>query len=117
MPEELTVKNLFLKWKELKIIECDDFEESKFDWQRIAVVDYKGKLYYVVINSGIASKVIPLEDMPFKYYNGKIYEADTDTKIDNVIDTLKLISEENAPKNKLKKLKKNKKNFDKTIDK
>lgn len=110
MPEQLTVKNLFLKWKELKIIECDDFEESKFNWQRIAVVDYNGKLYYVAINSGIASKVIPLDEMPFKYYNGKVYEADTDTKIDNVIDKIKKIAEQDSPKDRLKKLKKNKKN-------
>lgn len=87
--EELNIKNLFLKWKECNIIECDDFEEDKFHWQRIAVLEYKGKLYYVVINSGIIGKVIPLENMPYKYYNGKVYNEDIDTQIDNIIEELK----------------------------
>lgn len=96
MPEELNVKNLFLKWKQLNIIECDDFEESKFNWQRIAVAEYKEKLYYIVINSGIVSKVIPLENMPYKYYNGKIYNEDIDRQIDDIINELKTIAESEA---------------------
>ena len=96
MPEELNVKNLFLKWKQLNIIECDDFEESKFNWQRIAVAEYNNKLYYIVINSGIVSKVIPLENMPYKYYNGKIYNEDIDRQIDDIIDELKMIAENEA---------------------
>lgn len=96
MPEELNVKNLFLKWKHLNIIECDDFEESKFNWQRIAVAEYQGKLYYIVINSGIVSKVVPLEDMPFKYYNQKVYDTDIDRQIDDIIDELKTIAENEA---------------------
>ena len=87
--EELTVKNLLLNWKHCQVIECDDFEENKFHWQRIAVLEFNGKLYYVVINSGKVSKVIPLDEMPYKYYNGKIYEADTDTQIDNIIGQLR----------------------------
>ena len=92
MPEALTTKNLFLKWKELNIIECDDFEESKFKWQRIAVAEYKNKLYYIVINSGIVDKVVPLEDMPYEYYNSKVYNENIDRQIDNIIDKLKNLS-------------------------
>ena len=89
MAEELNIRNLLINWKKCNIIECDDFEESKFKWQRIAVVEFNDKLYYVVINSGIVSKVIPLEDMPYKYYNGKIYNEDIDTEVDRIIDELK----------------------------
>ena len=87
--DKLTTKNLFLKWKHCKVIECDDLEQDKFHWQRIAVLEYKGKLYYVVINSGKISKVIPLEEMPYKYYNETIYNTDTDTKVENILGTLK----------------------------
>lgn len=81
MTEKLTKKNLLLNWKHSKIIECDDEKFDNGEWIRTAILEFNSKFYYVCIMNGIVKKVVPIEYMPYSYYNGKIDETNTDTKI------------------------------------
>jgi len=90
----LTEKNLLIKWKRCEVIEMHDEIRGKFDWQRIAILKYKSKLYYTVINSDLTMKVVPMEEMPWEYRDGKFYDKDdTSVLLTEIEDKLKKVDE------------------------
>ena len=86
--EILTEKNLIQNWKYCEVIECDDLEKSKYDWQRIAILKFNDKIYYTVINSNLIMKVVPIEELPYVYKDGKFYDKD-EAEIDHALETIK----------------------------
>lgn len=66
--ETLNKRNLYLKWKECEIIECDDVEIDKTHWHRIAILKYFDRVYYVSIYSGIIDKVEDITQTGINFY-------------------------------------------------